>query len=74
METAPTTEMLSVAEVCVMTGLSRVSVLREVDNDEFEAYRVGPGKKHMRITRASALAYLDRRRVIAEPASVPAAA
>lgn len=62
META-STDKLTVAEVADMTGLSRASVLREIGNGEFTAFRVGPAQKHIRVTRASVDAYLARRTI-----------
>lgn len=65
--------MLKVAEVAEMTGLSEATILREVHKGEFDAYRVGPSEKHIRITRESALAYLERRRITAQPLTPTAA-
>lgn len=63
METAEMPELLTVAEVCAMTRLSKSSVHREIDAEEFDTLRVGPKGGSIRVTRASVDAYLDRRRV-----------
>ena len=73
METAQAADKLTVAEVCAMTGLGRATAIREIGNGEFEAFRVGPAKKHIRVTRASVEAYLARR-AIPSPTPSPAAA
>jgi len=51
METAQTTDKLKVAEVARLTGLSKATVLREIEAGEFTAYRVGPSQLHIRVTR-----------------------
>lgn len=63
-------DMLKIAEVAEMTGLSDATVLREVHNGEFTAYRVGPSKKDIRIARASVLAYLERRLITPQPVEI----
>lgn len=56
----PATDKLKVSEVASLTGLSKASVLREIDAGEFTAFRVGPSRTHIRVTRASVDAYLAR--------------
>lgn len=63
METAEMPELLTVAEVCAMTRLSKSSVHREIDAGEFGALRVGPKGGSIRVTRASVDAYLARRAI-----------
>jgi excisionase family DNA binding protein len=61
METTPTAELLTVAEVCALTRLSKSSVLREIDAGEFEASRLGPRGGAIRVTRESVIDYKARR-------------
>ncbi len=63
-------DMVKIADAAQVAGLSDATVLREVHNGEFTAYRVGPSKKDIRITRASVLAYLERRLIT--PGASPA--
>ncbi len=56
-------DKLRPAEVAKLVGLSKASVLREIEAGEFEAFRVGPSQLHIRVTRASVLAYMERRRI-----------
>ena len=63
METAQATDKLKVAEVARLTGLSKATVLREIEAGEFTAYRVGPSQLHIRVTRGSVDDYLARRAI-----------
>ena len=69
METAEASDKLRPAEVAKLVGLSKASVLREIEAGEFEAYRVGPSQLHIRVTRASVDAYLARRTIAPAAAS-----
>lgn len=71
--TAESPELLTVAEVCAMTRQSKTSVHREIDAGEFDVKRVGPKGGSIRITRVSALAYLERRTVNVAPLAEVAA-
>jgi excisionase family DNA binding protein len=55
--------MLKVVEVCAMTGLSKSSVWRAIDDGEFDVARLGPTGRIVRVSRASVLAYLERRTI-----------
>jgi len=72
METEQADGMLKVAEVAELVGLSRATVLREIRRGEFEAYRVGPTRSHLRVTRASVDAYMGRRLVAPQPSATTA--
>jgi excisionase family DNA binding protein len=63
METTSGDAKLTVTQVCALVGLSKTSVLREIEAGEFEAYRVGPKGVSIRVKKASVDAYLARRAI-----------
>lgn len=64
MQTTEGTDKLTPAQVASIVGVSKATILREIDAGEFQAFRVGPSQKHIRVTRASVEDYLERRTII----------
>lgn len=68
------TDKLTPAQVASIVGVSKATILREIEAGEFEAFRVGPTQTRIRVTRASVEAYLARRTIAAPSAPAPLAA
>lgn len=68
-ETQGGTDKLTPAQVASMVGVSKATILREIEAGEFEAFRVGPAQARIRVTRASVEAYLARRAIAVQPSA-----
>lgn len=69
MQTTEGTDKLTPAQVASIVGVSKATILREIEAGEFEAFRVGPAQTRIRVTRASVDAYLSRRAIAAPQAA-----
>ncbi len=69
MQTTEGTDKLTPAQVAGIVGVSKATILREIAAGEFEAFRVGPTKTRIRVTRSSVEAYMARNAIGATPAA-----